>query len=239
MRSVQLAVACALCAACQFETGPILGPGTDALSGTVLAPPVEQTPPPAAAGAPAPLPPSAPGNPAGPAPASAGAGGAGVPPSPAPSAAVDAGTTADAAAHDSGSVDAGAVDAPDAAADAGDAGSVDPDEPQVPEPGSPFSACTTNTDCRDGLVCTTSLGGGLSPMPTTGAATGYCTAWCTQSSGGAPCPQPSSGDVEASCQFGSICALGSCERMKCPAGLTCTETQLTIGLTRFDCLPAP
>ena len=239
MRSAPLAATFALCAACQFDSSPIQpadqtfsGVGSAGQTGVAPAAGSAALPPAGASGA---LPPAvAP-------PASAGAGGVIAPPP-----LIDDGTILDAgAAPHEMPADAGAtasVDAATADARTTDASDADaaldaapPDAEPPPAPGSPFSPCITNSDCDPDLMCTSTFASGFG-MPIGG---GYCTAWCGQSMGGSnDCPQPSSGKVRATCQYGTICALDTCERSQCPDGLVCVQTELAIapGQFRYDCL---
>jgi len=124
---------------------------------------------------------------------------------------------------------------PDAAPiDPGDAGA-----PSGPEPGTVFSACSANADCNLGLVCITSLAA-LSGTPLTA---GYCAALCNWTGAAAdPCPQPATGLVKTACQPGvNVCLLGDCERSLCPLEMHCSQIDTPLGAgqvrTDFVCQP--
>jgi hypothetical protein len=89
----------------------------------------------------------------------------------------------------------------------------------MPEPGTVFTACSSTSDCDQGLVCTNEvawMAGGMQK--------GYCATYC----GAGACPQPRSGLVAASCQFG-MCMLDSCEGSQCPRGMKCKMTEMPYG----------
>jgi hypothetical protein len=56
------------------------------------------------------------------------------------------------------------------------------------------------------------------------------------------CAQPTSGSVRATCELATrLCQLGSCERLQCPTGLRCAQTETPIGggqsVSVFACAP--
>jgi hypothetical protein len=138
-----------------------------------------------------------------------------------------------------------------------DAGASDPDPPSdvdptpqpdaavpadaaapPPAPGTPFSVCSTNTDCAAGSICTTSLGS----LPGSSGAPGYCATYCDYSTGVGSCPQPANGLVKAACSLGgSVCLLGSCERSVCPDHMRCIDSETPLGAGQvvhlFACQP--
>jgi hypothetical protein len=128
--------------------------------------------------------------------------------------------------------------APDAAADVLEAG--DPTGQPAPMPGAMFSRCSQNSDCTEGMICTSNT---MVVVPPATTAIGYCTVFCPWVSGlGSECPQPSSGQVKSSCQVGSsLCELESCERSQCPNGLHCQESETPVGagqvVSDFSCQP--
>jgi hypothetical protein len=128
--------------------------------------------------------------------------------------------------------------ASDAAEDVLEAG--DPTGPTVPVPGAMFSRCSQNSECTEGMICTSNT---MVAVPPATTAIGYCTVFCPWVNGsGSECPQPSSGQVKSSCQVGSsLCQLASCERLQCPNGLHCQQSETPIGggqvVSDFECQP--
>jgi hypothetical protein len=138
-------------------------------------------------------------------------------------------------------LDAGMSDPTDAKPSAADAAEAGRDAgAQTQPPGMPFSTCSTSSQCMSPLVCTIDPTNG-SGIPY--SSLGYCTATCQPSAMGNACPQPSGGEVAASCSFNGLCALGSCERAKCPSTMSCVQTPIlggSGGVTYIShCEPVP
>jgi hypothetical protein len=113
-------------------------------------------------------------------------------------------------------------------------GASDAGNPPGPVPGDVFSACLQNTDCNQGLVCTTTL----AALSGTRLPVGYCAAFCNWTDTTASsCPQPATGLVRSSCLPGAnLCLLGSCDRSVCPTEMECVtvETPIGAGQVRTD-----
>ena len=126
--------------------------------------------------------------------------------------------------------------APDAAVDGLEAG--DPTGATSPVPGAMFSRCSQNSDCSEGMICTSNT---MVVVPPATTAIGYCTVFCPWVNGSsAECPQPSTGQVKSSCQSGSsLCQLETCEHSQCPDGLHCQDTPLGVSqvVRAFTCEP--
>jgi hypothetical protein len=126
---------------------------------------------------------------------------------------------ADAGAGDGGGDNAGSGGA--GGAGAGGAGSGGTDGDSEPRSGSPYSRCSSDQPCDEGLVCAPTGSGNSGNGELNDV--GYCTAFCDAMNGGA-CAQPSSGSVPAICfPFANVCALIDCQNAQCPKGMRCIQ----------------
>jgi hypothetical protein len=122
-------------------------------------------------------------------------------------------------------LDAGAGDARDATQSARDAAESGSDSAaQRPSAGTAFSACSSDSQCTGGLVCTVNPAWSGAGFPV--GSPGYCTAACGANGTGSGCSQPTSGGVVASCQLNGLCMLGSCAQADCPSAMSCVQTPI-------------